>query len=213
MVDRLVHADRAGDDARKVAGIERSVSARRTLCPFTECSDRLVLNARSTCAAVPDAWIASRSAVTDVTAKPWERSHALAWSTSALVGEKRASHWAAVQGVAIRRARRVGDRAGKRLGAGAVARVQRQLEVDGAGLAHGADGIGCGPRPATGCPSTPRFRRARRRRGNPRPAVLRRRRPTPGPRPARGDDDDARQLLWRERNLHTTGAAPWSRSC
>ena len=78
-------------------GTERSLSARRSARPPTECSDNEVSKACSTCAAVPDTPTSRRSADTEVVVRPCWVSQEVTVATWSAVGEHRDSHWAAVR--------------------------------------------------------------------------------------------------------------------
>jgi hypothetical protein len=78
------------------AGTDSCLAASLTVLPATLYSLRLVANACSTWAAVPDAAIVMRSADTAPTLKPSLRSQFRAAFTSLAVGENSDSHLAAV---------------------------------------------------------------------------------------------------------------------
>ncbi len=148
------------------AGTDRSRSARRTVWPLTECNERLVSNARSTCAALPVAWMSRRSADTSPTEKPCARNHALAVVDLRLRRREACFPLRGVQVVVVRRARGSETDRGEGLGARPVARVEHQLECDFASGSDGADGRRAhgGLRPAS-VEDDPSRRRGRARRG------------------------------------------------
>ena len=78
-------------------GTDRLVSASRTCWPATTRYASVVSKARSTPAPVPATSTASRSADTDGTRRPSDRSQDRTWATWAVVGLKRASHCCGVR--------------------------------------------------------------------------------------------------------------------
>ena len=78
-------------------GTDIVCEASRTTWPFTLYMPRVVPNAFSTWAAVPEAEMVIRSADVAPTLNPSLLSQLRALLTSAAAGENRASHWAAVR--------------------------------------------------------------------------------------------------------------------